>query len=903
MSDLPRELGDFILQELIGTGGMGEVYRGVQKSLDRDVAVKLLRDEYARDENFIVRFKREAKSAAKLIHPNIIQVYQLGEENGEYYFAMEFVKGDDLQQILQQRNGKLPLPEVLKIIYGVAKALEIAFKHSIVHRDIKPSNVLITVDDDIKVMDFGLAKAFEGGQTDITISGAIMGTANYMSPEQAEGKDVDQRTDLYSMGVMFYQLLTGYLPFTGDNPTSLAFQHVHSAPTPPMEKIEGISNRLNDICLKCLNKKKDDRYQNATEFLRDLQVMMDDSSSHYDFTDHSITKSEAKTVPTMQETMVASNEATVDSTIMASNNNETLAPGMMDPTRMDAPPTVMGESIANTVVHTGSTQVKMQELNSESTKLDKSQSSKKGSGGLVLAVIAIVLIGGGLYAAKDFLGFKGKDKPITGSNGKANSNNSSGKNNNSNASKNGTSTVAIDSNMVDVSLKILKSKLAKGFKVRLAENLDNSGATDKIALDDIELLPSLAGDKKLELSHDYYKTLIINVSVSEDGKIDLTNFSNPKVNLDKLVNQIGSYFVSSRKDQLKQLLAYGFSEKQTNLIKDRIRIITIEVEASKLFKNPTQENLVRSHNLLGVEKRLTIDGKKLFLAIKSTASKDKKLVIVDGTLKIVRETTIKNSLGMMFEIIEPGEFMMGSSTDQKYTKKKVVISKRFAILKFEVSNNAYRKLYETLDKLSGKTGRKVHNSSSYLNKDLNGGNQPVVNVSWERAKEFCDNLTKLEKATGRVYRLPTEAEWEYCAKGGQDIEFSWGLKDSDYKGQANVLDAGSTADIAVTYKRFKGNDKFIVSAPVGRFKPNSFNLYDFGGNVREWVNDNYVSGGNIKDGDVDPKGPSDTGEKCVRGASYLSGVKKGRITYRRGKHEESNLYDIGFRVVLEMKNK
>ncbi|MCX6423491.1 MAG: Stk1 family PASTA domain-containing Ser/Thr kinase [Actinobacteria bacterium] len=276
-----RMLGDrYQIGEVIGRGGMAEVHEGRDLRLGRRVAVKILRPDLARDPSFQARFRREAQSAAALNHPNIVAVYDTGEDTlmgeGETavivpYIVMEYVDGMTLRQLLA--SGRRLLPErALEISAGVLSALDYAHRHGIVHRDIKPANVMLTRTGDVKVMDFGIARAMNDTNTaTMTAAQSVMGTAQYLSPEQARGEVVDARSDLYSASVLLYELLTGKPPFTGDSPVSIAYQHVSEMPTPPSQVDPGVTTEIDAVVLRALAKSPDDRYQTAAEFRADVE--------------------------------------------------------------------------------------------------------------------------------------------------------------------------------------------------------------------------------------------------------------------------------------------------------------------------------------------------------------------------------------------------------------------------------------------------------------------------------------------------------------------------------------------------------------------------------------------------------------------------------------------------------
>ncbi len=277
-----RQLGDFELERKVGQGGMGEVWLARQLSLDRPVAVKVLPRSLATQENFIERFQREAKAAASLVHPNVIQIYAYGIDEGTPYFAMEYVEGEDLQQ--RMRRSQLDWAEIVDMMIGVGSALSIAHEKGIIHRDIKPSNVMLDKTGLVKVMDFGLAKATSGGPEakSLTSAGLIMGTPNYLSPEQGRGDPLDGRSDLYSLGIVLYELMTGSLPFRADTPAGLIFKHVYEPPPPPLEVNPDLPPFLVEMTLKLLEKDPDDRYSNAAEFLADLGEFIDNYDYYVD---------------------------------------------------------------------------------------------------------------------------------------------------------------------------------------------------------------------------------------------------------------------------------------------------------------------------------------------------------------------------------------------------------------------------------------------------------------------------------------------------------------------------------------------------------------------------------------------------------------------------------------------
>ena len=260
--------GRYQLTHLIARGGMAQVYRAMDRQLDRPVALKVLFPELSIDLTFVERFRREAQAAANLSHPNIVPVFDWGEDAGSYFIVMEYVEGRPLSAVLRDPQ-RLPPVQIAMIGAGVAAALAFAHRHGVIHRDVKPGNVLITPDGDVKVTDFGIARAVNTEES-LTQTGAVMGTAAYFSPEQAEGKGVDARSDIYSLGVVLYEMAVGRPPFTGDSPVAVASKHVRDFPVLPREANPAVPVALEAIVMMALAKNPDDRYRSAEELRADL---------------------------------------------------------------------------------------------------------------------------------------------------------------------------------------------------------------------------------------------------------------------------------------------------------------------------------------------------------------------------------------------------------------------------------------------------------------------------------------------------------------------------------------------------------------------------------------------------------------------------------------------------------
>lgn len=260
----------------VGSGGMADVYKAKCHRLNRYVAIKVLKAEYSSDKNFVSKFRNEAQSAAGLSHPNIVNVYDVGEDNGLYYIVMELVEGITLKRFIE-RKGHLEIKEAVGISIQIAQGMEAAHANHIIHRDIKPQNIIISREGKVKVTDFGIAKA----ATSNTVTQNAIGSVHYLSPEQARGGYSDERSDIYSLGVTLYEMLTGRVPFAGDNTVSVALLHIQGEATPVRELNPSVSVSLDKIVQKCMQKKQERRYQSASELIQDLKNSIHDPNGDF----------------------------------------------------------------------------------------------------------------------------------------------------------------------------------------------------------------------------------------------------------------------------------------------------------------------------------------------------------------------------------------------------------------------------------------------------------------------------------------------------------------------------------------------------------------------------------------------------------------------------------------------
>ncbi len=258
----------------IGEGGMANVYLAYDTILDRNVAVKVLRGDLATDEKFVRRFQREALSASSLSHPNIVEVYDVGEDNGQYYIVMEYIEGKHLKELIKKR-GKLTVSEVIDIMLQITDGLSVAHDSYIIHRDIKPQNIMIEENGMVKITDFGIAMAMNAAQ--LTQTNSVMGSVHYLPPEQANGKGSTLQSDIYSMGILMYELLTGKLPYRGDNAVEIALKHLKESLPSIKEELPDLPQSIANIIIKATAKNPKNRYEDAREMHEDLQTCLEDS--------------------------------------------------------------------------------------------------------------------------------------------------------------------------------------------------------------------------------------------------------------------------------------------------------------------------------------------------------------------------------------------------------------------------------------------------------------------------------------------------------------------------------------------------------------------------------------------------------------------------------------------------
>src|SRR5918911_1468043 len=273
--------GRYELEELVGTGGMSSVFKARDALLERHVALKILHPHFTEDEQYVERFRREARAVASLSHPNIVTILDRGEDEGRQFIVFELVEGRTLKEVLDE-EGRLPVARALEIAIEVARGLGFAHEHGLVHRDVKPQNVILNGDGRAKVTDFGIARSLEVQGVGVTQSGAVLGTSNYIAPEQASGRPVDRTTDVYSLGVVLFELLTGEVPFPGESFVAVAMQHVSEPPPSVLEARPDVPVRVARAVDRALEKDPTERFATMDAFAAELQACLAELGSEPD---------------------------------------------------------------------------------------------------------------------------------------------------------------------------------------------------------------------------------------------------------------------------------------------------------------------------------------------------------------------------------------------------------------------------------------------------------------------------------------------------------------------------------------------------------------------------------------------------------------------------------------------
>jgi serine/threonine-protein kinase PpkA len=777
--------------EVIGKGGMATVYKANQKNLNRLVALKVVHPNLVHDTEFLNRFHREAQMAASLNHPNIVMIYDVGSVNGVHFISMEYLEGEDLQSYIR-RNGKLAVDDTIHIIAPIAEALDYAHQKGLVHRDVKSANIIITKNRRPVLTDFGIAHASSG--TKLTIAGTVIGTPEYMSPEQAEGKQIDGRSDIFSLGIVMFECLTGIVPFKGDNPLTTIHGIIYEE-APSIKKINAkIPSWLADIISNALAKAPDDRFPTGLV----LSVYLTEKKTP----SGSFKKNQAR------------------------------------------------------VTHTGK----------PGSAKSKTNILNKAIFGLIIVIVFVIITATVLYVAQDRSSSSlfGRDADAVPTDSILNV---------PDISKilNDAENLVNNGNMEEALVKFKEAFLIEPSNQQIADKINwvNTILSNRIEVAKL----TESGDKSFERGNflsardDFRKILELEKDnehansqlVIINQKLQLIARDQNEANFQKYTADADSLYKLNQYDdaiklyQMALRLKPGNSYIETQLDLAKTGTAMADVEFDEIMMNVRKN--INEGRIQEAKDKLS---EALVLKPNSQLILNK-LDSLDNQIKYLMSNEINNNMVH----IPGGTFMMGTDTesDEQRPAHPVTVS-GFNIDRYEVTVKQYQ-LYCNI------TGKSMPRKPPWDWVE----NLPVVNVSKEDAEAYARWAGK---------RLPTEAEWEYAALGGNSTT-----------GQPFKYSGSNNAKDVATFE----NTFPVGIKPVDSNKPNSFGLFNMSGNAWEWCSDYYDSKYQVNISD-NPKGPSSGKYFVIRGGAWNSSTREIMVKYRSyGDGKLNN--NIGFRCVKD----
>ena len=807
-SDEVQVIAGFELISKLGEGGMGSVYKARQISMDRLVALKTLAPHLAENREFTARFVREARTAAMLDHVNIVRGVDVGSEGDIHYFAMEFVEGESVGNIIES-TGAIPEPRALRIIIQVARALEYAWDtRQIIHRDIKPDNILVTKGDIAKVADLGLARTTDNESTMMTQTGVAMGTPHYISPEQAKGeKDIDTRTDIYSLGATLYHMLTGETPFTGSSAMAVVTKHLTEGAVPVHVVRPEVSQGVSAVVGKMMAKEPAGRYATPTELLEDLMLVADGKKPKFADADA------PGKLPSQTDTIIG-------------------------PVDTPEPPAVASGGASRT---------------------------------LVFAAIGIVVVALGVVGAIFLTRGGGDTRPGPADPPEARA--------------------GLDeiTRLVDAGdLDTASEKLAAAARVAAGgESADRLGALAKR----IEALRAEADRAARRAKRESLQREAAQKSEEVRGLIAARRFMDARTSL----QDAKARFEAADKADEAAALARDIGSAEAAYAD----VLVAEAAAHEKRRewNDAEANYKQALRHLsggrrddvralldGLDRRSKIEDlvagaqrdarAKSWRKVWDAVGNARRSGIVDPRLESLAKSAasglapanrLTGPLGIEYVLVRGGQFMMGSADgedDERPVHQATVSS--FYIGRHEVTRsqfNAFRKGLRSLP--AGAPDRK-----------------PVGSVSWQSAVDMCRYLSSIDPVRG-TYRLPTETEWEYAARGTEGRKYPWGDAEPT-PGRLNALIGGGGAGAPVD----------VGSRPAGNTPTG---ISDLAGNVFEWCSDWY--GPYPTTPQDNPAGAETGGKRVARGGAYALEATASRSTLRGTRPPDKPLPMIGFRVV------
>ncbi len=798
--------GKYEVLEEVGRGGMAVVYKARQLSLNRMVALKVVHQNLVHDKEFLSRFHREAQLSASLDHPNIVTIYDTGNEGMVHYVAMEYLQGDTLQHIIK-RKGNLAIQETMDYLVPISDALDYAHKRDIIHRDIKSSNIFITQSGRSVLMDFGIAHA--ASQTRLTMTSSILGTPEYMSPEQAEGIKVDHRTDVYSLGVVLYEALTGHVPFKGDNPLSIIGHVKQTAPPPPTRINKKIPAWLESLLLKTLEKKPQDRIQTAGAFSESARNQ------------ETVSKKKGGNLIGLKIM------AALIILVMISTLFYYFAPQMQSQIKglVRSATSVISFPNKNNLAN------KAQQAYNNDQWLKPEQENA-------------------LYFANLLL----KEDPD-------------------------------NSRAREMKKSMYEQYMAQGEQAFEERKLQTALTSYKNAF---TVYPARKRARK-EVASEYLKAGEKNLKALKIGPtVDHYRAGLSIASREPTLTQIESQLQKSleQAQALSNHLTQAHQHYQKGAFDKAVRAYqkALQLERGKKQIQKLRSQALRINRYVNAGNRAMAANRcqEAIASFQKALNADPENQLLKRKLQKARNCF---SIGLEMVYVSGGSFQMGCrneqagcDTDEKPAHR--VRLKGFYIGKYEVTNSQYCHFLNERgnQEIAGSpcidiSDSKIHQQGGKYIPRKGYDNYPVSGVTWHGARAFCRWLSQ---KSGKSYRLPTEAEWEYAARGGQQS------KHYIYSGSNNAREVA-----------WFDSDSMH---PAGKKKPNELGIYDMSGNLSEWCYDRYDNEYYGNSRDFNPRNASKGKARVLRGGNWAKDSQECRNANRTSLRPEYSYEIYGFRI-------
>ncbi len=827
---------------------MTTVYRAIQEALERTVALKIMAPTMIADPSAAERFLKEGKTVARLNHPNIVTVYNIGRCESIYYMVMEYIEGGNLNARIRQG---LTIENIFIICKQLAAALDYAHKRGYVHRDVKPENILFRADGTAVLSDFGIAKAL-ASDTGLTPIGISIGTPEYMSPEQITGRPLDSRCDLYSLGIVLYEMLTRQKPFKGDNAMSTAMMHLHE-PVPKLPRKLPFCQPLIDGLLA---KNPDERFATVEQFIQNL----DDTSARLRL----FTKSSRSKIKTPRSaTAVQSNDKKLPRTLTRLTRKIGLVTGFG-----------VLVVVVGTAVYWKMTSYIDPQTRMISDRLP-AQAERQMEGSQLTEPV-------GDNAYQDILKLDPRNQQALD---------------------------GLKKHADRVAEKVLAKQQQEQYEEALklvAQGLAVSPKSSGLLAIQKELTQQLEQKHRQRnvtrllaiAKHQMSISRLIEpaddnayASYTKVLELDPEN-TQAKLGLKRIAGQFEQLAQQRQREELFQESLQAI-EQGLQVIPSHAGLQAVRTQVLAQIEAQARQQAEREQRQGEVERLLTQSKRQLEASQLIDPVDDNDYASYTETTRslgeIFQDKLKSGGLGPKMLVLPAGNFMMGSTKETDGNERndnehqhRVTIDKPFAIGQYEVTNAEYRRFRP--DKDSGR--------DSGLS--LNGDDQPVVRVSWNDAVAYAKWLSE---QTGKNYRLPTEAEWEYVARAGTTGRRYWGVNPGQACVHANFYDQTAKSALNFGWTRHECYDGYVVTSPVGQFKPNAFELYDMLGNVWEWTCSEYdenYSGGEkrcVFSGDA---------LRSLRGGSWTNSPWNVRSAKRDWKEPSESFSTVGFRLAQDI---